>query len=224
MATPRAILLVTIGQSPRDDVVPDIRRRLPVGLDILEAGALDGLDRTGIAALAPTAAADALVTRLSDGAQVIVGKSAVLARLQAHLDRHAGRVAAAVILCTGAFPMLRADVPLLEPDRIMAGAVAAIHREGPIGVIAPIAEQIEGTRALYSGPGREALVTVASPYGDAAALHDAARSLADRGVRLIALNCMGFSDAHKARVRAASGLPVLQPASLLAKFIDEVGV
>ena len=224
MSARRAILLVTIGQSPRDDVVPDIRRRLPAGLDVIEAGALDGLDRNQIPALAPSAPEDALVTRLADGAQVIVGKRAVMPLLQAHLDRQAGRVAAAVILCTGAFPTLRADVPLLEPDRIMAGAVAAIHREGPIGVIAPIAEQVEGTRALYSGPNREALVAVASPYGDAKALDEAGRSLARAGARLIALNCMGFSDAHKARVRSASGLPVLQPASLLAKFIDEVGV
>lgn len=222
MSPRRAIALITIGQSPRDDVVPDIRRRLPARLDVIEAGALDGLDHAAIQRLGPAEPADALVTRLTDGTQVIVGKRAVLPRLQECLDRLADRADAAVILCTGAFPTLVSARPLLEPDRIMAGAVAAVHRQGPIGVIAPIAEQVEGTRRLFVAPGREVVVAVASPYGGGDALEQAARTLAGAGAGLIVLNCMGFSDAHKARAVAACGRAVLQPASLLAKFIDEV--
>ena len=46
--------LVTIGQSPRSDVVPDMAAILGPAVEIREAGALDGLARSEIDALAPT--------------------------------------------------------------------------------------------------------------------------------------------------------------------------
>ena len=45
--------IVTIGQSPRVDVVPEIIEIAGVRADYLESGALDGLEISGIAKLAP---------------------------------------------------------------------------------------------------------------------------------------------------------------------------
>ena len=45
--------LITVGQSPRSDVVPDMAAILGGDVEILEAGALDGLSREQIAPLAP---------------------------------------------------------------------------------------------------------------------------------------------------------------------------
>ena len=69
-----AIGLVTIGQSPRSDVVPDMATILGPGVEIREAGALDGLARSEIDALAPTGDDEILVTRLRDGSSVFLGK------------------------------------------------------------------------------------------------------------------------------------------------------
>ncbi|NCB17973.1 MAG: hypothetical protein EOM65_17595 [Synergistales bacterium] len=44
---------VTIGQSPRTDVIPDIASILGPDVEIREAGALDGLSRDEIAAFCP---------------------------------------------------------------------------------------------------------------------------------------------------------------------------
>ena len=54
MTTPRrpVVGLVTIGQSPRPDVVPDMAEITGPGVEIREAGALDGLGRAAIDALA----------------------------------------------------------------------------------------------------------------------------------------------------------------------------
>src|SRR2546426_9706393 len=76
--------MVTVGQAPRGDVVPDMAALLP-GVEILEAGALDGLDRAAIARLAPTGDDEILVTRLADASSVFVGKSHVLPRVQARI-------------------------------------------------------------------------------------------------------------------------------------------
>ena len=59
--------LITIGQSPRSDVVPEMAALIGPGVDVREAGALDGLNRSGIEALAPTGHDEILVTRLQDG-------------------------------------------------------------------------------------------------------------------------------------------------------------
>ena len=65
--------LVTIGQSPRPDIVPDMAAIIGPGVDILEAGALDGLTRSDVDALKPTGDDEILVTRLLDGTGVFVG-------------------------------------------------------------------------------------------------------------------------------------------------------
>ena len=56
--------MITIGQSPRSDVVPDMVEILGPGVEIRERGALDGLSPREIAALAPAPDDDLLVTRL----------------------------------------------------------------------------------------------------------------------------------------------------------------
>ncbi|HEV8586376.1 MAG TPA: AroM family protein, partial [Methylomirabilota bacterium] len=76
--------MVTVGQAPRDDVVPDMMTLLP-GVDILQAGALDGLDRAAIARLAPEGDDEILVTRLADATPVFVGKSHILPRVKARI-------------------------------------------------------------------------------------------------------------------------------------------
>ena len=45
--------LITVGQAPRSDVVPDMAAILGGDVEIVEAGALDGLSREQIAPLAP---------------------------------------------------------------------------------------------------------------------------------------------------------------------------
>ena len=45
--------LITVGQAPRSDVVPDMAAILGADVEIVEAGALDGLAREEITPLAP---------------------------------------------------------------------------------------------------------------------------------------------------------------------------
>ena len=66
--------LITVGQSPRSDVVPDMAAILGADADIVEAGALDGLDRGEIARLAPQGDDEIIVTRMRDGSPVFVGE------------------------------------------------------------------------------------------------------------------------------------------------------
>jgi hypothetical protein len=129
--------LITVGQAPRSDVVPDMAAILGGDVEIVEAGALDGLTREQIAPLAPEGDDEILVTRLADGSSVFVGKTKMIPRIEAKIAALEDRgVALNVLLCTGEFPKLRARRPFLEPQQTCprpsgAGAPAASTRTWP---------------------------------------------------------------------------------------------
>src|SRR5262249_52962223 len=100
----KTVGVITIGQSPRDDVVPDMEKPLGPDFRIVQAGALDGLGHAEIAALAPTGDEFPLITRLRDGTSVVIGKERIIGRVQACLDDLGREASAFAIMCTGKFP------------------------------------------------------------------------------------------------------------------------
>ena len=87
---------MTIGQSPRPDVVPDMAAVIGPGAEIREGGALDGLSRAEIDALAPQGDDEILVSRLRDGAPVFLGRQRIEGLLEARiaaLEREGATVA-----------------------------------------------------------------------------------------------------------------------------------
>ena len=101
----RTVHFLTIGQSPRPDVVPEILEMLgdaAAGIAPVEAGALDGLSREKVRAGAPRDGEMPLVSRLRTGEEVVIGEDFVEERMAALLTQISpGDVAA--ILCTGPF-------------------------------------------------------------------------------------------------------------------------
>lgn len=133
---------ITIGQTPRDDIAGELRAVLGGGVRIVQAGALDGLSRAEIEALAPAPGDDgALITHLRDGATVLVAKPRIVPRLRACIDRLADDVDVIVILCAGGFPPFASARPVLVPERCLAAVVDAVFDGRRLGVIVPIKEQ-----------------------------------------------------------------------------------
>ena len=214
--------MITIGQAPRDDVVPEMEKVLGPGVRIAQAGALDGLSRAEIAALAPTPGQFPLITRVLDGTSVVIAKEAILPLLQACLDRLAAQATSFAILCTGKFPRFRCRPPVLEPEPILFAAAQAIVGDGPLGVIVPIEAQRSAATARWSRITPEVTVAVASPYAGPAPLVRAAEELGRAGARLVVMDCMGFTQAARSVVRDVTGAAVLLPSSLLARMVAEV--
>lgn len=212
---------ITIGQSPRDDYVPEMEQILGPEARVVQAGALDGLSRAEIEALAPREGQDALITRLRDGASVIVAKQAILGLLQGCLDRLDGEIDASVLLCTGVFPRFDSSHPVLEPDRVLYGAAQAVFGGGHLGVLIPIEAQREAMTARWSAIDPSPALAVASPYAGTDALVEAAATLKRAGVSLIAMSCMGYTRAMKGIVRDVAGAPALLPTSLVARMAAE---
>ena len=78
----RPVASLTLGQTPRSDLMSDILDRMPILVEVQEFGALDGLTDRDIEALAPRADESSLVTRLRDGRDVIVSRQRVAERLE----------------------------------------------------------------------------------------------------------------------------------------------
>jgi protein AroM len=222
----RRLGVLTIGQSPRVDMVPELARWLPP-VDLVERGALDELPAAAIAELAPAGEVEhVLTTRLVDGSSVVLDHDLVVPRVQAAVDwlEQAG-VDATLVVCTGGFPPLRHDRPLLFAERLLVSGVTGLSDAADVlGIVCPLPEQEAMSRDKWAGVAAGTEVAAATPY-DSAALETvpaAAAELAKRGARWIVLDCMGYTDAMRQAAREAAGIPVLLARSVAARLAGEV--
>jgi len=220
----RRLGLVTIGQSPRDDVVPELRRFLPPDVRIYEAGALDDLSPEEIAAHLPLSPERTLVTRLRDGTEVVVDAEFVHGRLQAVIERLGRGVDLIGLLCSGKFPDFESPVPLLVPHRLLRGVLSALLLPGPLGVLVPSPEQVGPAEEELRDWGIDAVVCATSPYrGDLrSALGEQVSFLRERGVAAVLLNCFGYGEASREFLQESLGVPVIAVRSLFARTLAEL--
>lgn len=213
------IAFVTVGQSPRDDVLPEILSSLHGQAEVTEFGALDGLQNEEIEALAPVNGERRLCTRLRSGRQVITSKNKTALRLNSifgELEQKDFNII--VLLCTGYFKNVHCKGLFVESQRLVDNFVAALAFGGKsVGVMVPLAEQIEeeGAPVTYE----RAKVACASPYsGDR--LREAGGELSETDI--IVMHCMGYSEAMRQTVAEASGKPVILARRVVAAGIDQL--
>ncbi len=211
--------IATIGQAPRTDVVPLMRRYLGEA-EVIERGALDDLDAAACRELAPSPGEPVLVTRLRDGTEVKIGKRAVTPRLQVAVDAlESAGADLCVILCTSHFP-LQSRRLLVEAGPVVDGVLRTLAAGRRLGMVMPAPEQVDGYREAA------AAVTWASPYaaGEAGeqAWRRAAEALRAAGVDLVYLNCMGMRPEQKALVARVAGVPVVLANTLVARVVAEL--
>lgn len=214
------ITFLTLGQTPRDDLVPDLVASLDRPVEVIELGALDGLEPSEIAALAPGPDDHVLVTRLRDGTQVELGKRWLVERLQALLERSPVTAGGAhVLLCTGDFSALRCEGLLLDAQHVVDHGVDALcHSATSVGLVLPLARQV-AEHHYEPSSGQRLHPAVASPYEDDD-FEDVGRSLASCDV--IVMHCMGYTSIQRERVAAASGRPVLLSRSLVGAALNQL--
>jgi protein AroM len=213
------VAFLTIGQSPRPDLVPEMLAASRVPITPFERGALDGLSPAEIAALAPKPGEACLVSRLSDGREVLLAGPALerqLRRVLAELDR--GGFDLIVLLCVGRFNAFRLSTPFIEPQHTVEHfAQGLAYGRTEIGVLLPHPQQIADFPGI---PGLAARFAAVSPYapGCGAALAEAAAALAGTG--LILMHCMGYSEAMRREVREIAGCTVLLAHEVVAHAIE----
>jgi len=214
------IAFLTISQSPRDDLIPDLVAQIGGDNEAVEFGVLDGLSDSEISALAPRGEDLCLVSRLNDGRETTLSKGWVEGALQAKLDAIDGQgFDLIVLLCTGSFPMLHSKTLMVEAGRVVDHFVEALDDGGrKIGVMVPNADQV-GNFQRSAGDGARSLYTHASPYTDRR-FDAAARELGEAD--FIVMHCMGYDGAMRQQVAAVSGRPVVLSRNVVADAVRQL--
>lgn len=220
----RKIGALTIGQAPRVDVTGDIVGLLGPDVELIEAGALDGLSRADIEPFAPQPGDYVLISRLNDGSSVVFAERHVLPLLQRRIDELERQgVSMILFFCTGDFPDdFRADVPLIFPYKILNALVPALSGSGHIAVLTPKPEQVPQVEEKWKGYVRRVTVEPASPYGDIAEVEAAAHRLKGCGADLVVMDCIGYNVKMKEMVADITGMNVLLSRTILARVAAEL--
>ena len=200
---------VTIGQSPRVDVTPDILPILGDEIELLQAGALDGLTRKEIEDMAPGPEDYVLVSRLNDGSFAKFGESFILERMQNCIYKLEEQgVSLIMIFCAGSFPdVFQSSVPLIYPAKILNGLAKA---------------QIQQAYDQWGPIMKEVTPIPANPYGDINEVYKAAEVAKDIAADLIVMDCIGFTREARRIVSMITGKPVLLCRTTMARVVREM--
>jgi len=215
--------LITIGQSPRGDILPDMMMIMGHGYEVVEAGALDDYTLEEIRGLEIGPDDYLLVTRMRDGTEVRITEEFVVPLLQQRISDLEGEgVGVILLLCTGRFPEFRSKALIVMPSEIVKGAVNAALRRGRLGVVYPARGQTANAEEEWGHEGLEVYADAASPYGPEEEIGELAGRLAGQDLDLILLNCMGFGHGMRQLIRERTGKPVIQANALVARCLKEL--
>lgn len=213
--------LLTIGQSPRTQLVGQLKKEMGWDGFFLERGALDSFSHGQVTAhLSPSEKEEVLVTWMGDGLEVRVGKEKILPHLIEAMtvlyERGASWVA---LLCTGYFPDLSRYGQLLEPFFLIEQQFLNLGQKGRLGVMIPDEAQSQGALDRWQGRGESVTVRPLSPGATWEKMEEASEELV--GCSKILLDCIGYSQEWEKRIQALTGAYVILPLSLLATAIKK---
>ncbi len=147
---------LTIGQSPRSDLIAPLASLLPPDCEIVQAGALDGLTQDDLPS--ETSGPYPLVTRMKNGAAVMIDESFLILRLQKALNSlEDSGVIATLLLCAGTFAELQGIRPLYKPFKTACDLLDTLNFRS-IGLITPVEEQEKPIRERWETLGWETVV------------------------------------------------------------------
>ena len=220
----KVIGTVTIGQSPRTDVIPDVTSILGPDIEIREAGALDGLSPEIIASFAPGEGDYVLVTRLADGSSVQVAERHITSRIHEKIAEHfTGGISVVLLLCTGEFPDFETGGLLIRPQKVLFNAVAAVAKGMRIGILTPSPEQVEQSEHRWGSLSPFVRAVPSSPYVNSMeAARTAAEELKEWKAEITVLDCIGYTLAIRSLVREITDRPVLLARGVAASMVKEL--
>ncbi|MFQ5821396.1 MAG: AroM family protein [Candidatus Heimdallarchaeota archaeon] len=215
--------MLTLGQSPRTDVISDIGDILGSNVEIIECGALDGLSLEEIKKLEPSLNEHVLVTRLKDGTEVKVSHEKIISRLNQCLQKLEKRSKILFILCTSTFPIYSQKL-LIKPSKLIKSVVQNLLPKGQLGVLIPTPEQAQVIESKWNREGISLKIEVLSPYQDTKTeiVQEVATSFKDASVDLIVLDCMGYTKRIGGLIHTMTGIPVIVSKTLVARIVREL--
>jgi protein AroM len=217
----KKIGLLTIGQSPRDDIISNLLDILGNEIEIVQAGALDDLNYSDIMKIPLLKEDYILVSRMRDGKEIKVTKKAILPRMQKKLNEIENqRVELTVVMCMGEFPHFNSKGIVVTPQEILKGVLKGFLKKGKLGVVYPVAEQELMVEKEFGRKGIELYADSISPYMPKN-IEEFINRLKKENPDLIFLNCFGFTRELQSKIKLKTGKPTILSNSIIARVIKE---
>lgn len=214
--------LLTIGQSPRDDLVPEIRPLILPHIEIVEYGLLDNLPLGEIRRLCPEGNEMPLVTCMRDRSQVQIGETKIagllpqgIAYMKSHLD-----VRAAGVLCTHYFPKVKLPCPAVFPFPYLKYIIDEILEIEALGVVVPLEKQRR--MAVEKWKKEKTVIAIKSPYTEEKTWEEIIEMFLQQRVEAVILDCIGYNIEDRLRMQREISVPVLLPRAILAHALNQL--
>ncbi len=218
----KQIGMLTIGQSPRDDLIPGLMEILGEEFEIIQAGALDDLTYEEIQEIDLDPEHYILVSRMRDGREIKITKKYVVPRMQRQLDKiEAQGVKLTVVMCTGKFPAFKTKGLVVTPSEVLKGVVEGSLKSGKLAVVYPTEEQIAYVEQDFGREGVELYADSVSPY-EPEDVEGLLKRLKAEKPDLVFLNCFGFPSELKQQIIQTTGKPTIHSSALIARVLKEL--
>ena len=215
--------LISIGQSPRPDIVQEIKKAMAENPKIIEVGALDGLSRNEILSLGCSPQDYRVVTRLSDAQPITISKNHILARMETALRKlESQSVRFAAILCTEEFPEYPFDGLLLKPGKLLFHFVSSFYRKDGGAIVIPLEEQKEAATKRWKLPNVHLNIGILAPGPNPDAIERLCEELRREPPGFVVLDCFGYDGKLKREIQHQLNCPVILPRTLLGYALREM--
>lgn len=222
LLTMKKIGMLTIGQTPRNDLIPGLLKILGENFEIVEAGALDDLTMEDVEKIDLNPEDYILVSRMRDGREIKITKKFVIPKMQKQLEKIEGKgVRVTVVMCTGKFPQFNSKGLVVTPSEILKGVIDGSLKEGKLAVVYPTKEQISYAQRDFKRDNVEVYADSVSPY-EPEDVEGLLNRLKNEKPDLIFLNCFGFPISLKDRVKNSTGKPTIHSSSVIARVLKEL--
>jgi protein AroM len=213
--------LLTLGQSPREDIVPEMNPFFLPQIQILEKGLLDDLHLDEIRRLKPETGETPLVTRLKKGGSVQLSEKKIRSLLPEAIDsmKKKMKVKMVGILCTHEYQKTEFPPSVIFPFNSLKFLITRIIDVKCLGVVFPLEGQIDAVKKKWKKD--KVIVEVKSPYARGKSWQEIAQNFSRKKVEVVILDCIGYKIKDKRALQKLLSVPVLLPRVVLAFAIDQ---
>ena len=239
--------LITMGQSPRVDILTDWKfdpreveeykamdilvppkdSQIPRNIEFIHLGALDDIPTERMNEIKPAPGKSAIISRLRDGSWTLIDHEKLKPLLRKCVERLEKAGCKAILqLCTGKFPYLKPRVPYIMPGILCKRLIESVlSPEGRLGILLPFptkSGQEKPKRSPEWGQ-REIFSVNANPYEyPPESITPAVEKMMKKDVEILYMGCLGYSFRHKEIASEILKIPVILPRSVCARTLAEL--
>ena len=220
----KKIVAVTVGQSPRNDIVPELENICNGRYEFLQSGGLDNLSEQEILDMQNNINGEYLITKNNTGKRVKVPKNIAVNRMKSCFNKGFEQGAeAGIILCTFEnFNELTSNKVIIKPQKLMLNYMKSIAIDKNIGIIYPSAELIDIAVENWSKASSNVTVKAYRADEPVEKLLSNVNELILGGAEFIVLDCISYTVEMKEKIKSICKIPVILPRTLIISALDEL--